>query len=575
MTTYGIDFGTTNSALASCTSGSTSVIPIDTPPGEWQTEGFDRVLPSVVAVDPSGSWRFGWDAKQPGRRRLDAAKRLLATENTVQVGTETLFVEEAAGALFGRIRDGGRAAGVEFDQAVITIPANSRGLARYRTRICAGLAGIETLALINEPTAAAMAFGSQLGDDERILVVDLGGGTLDVTILHAIGGVFMEQASAGVQRLGGIDFDQEIARRVMDEAPGSSSWTKEVKQEFLLDVELAKIRLTSRPEVALPVPGTGARTLTRAEVAGWLEHLVARLDEPVTQALDRAGMSLADIDHLLLIGGSCKMPAVRDRIVDLVRREPAVGIDPMTAVAEGAAVAAAIVKGEYDASFFVTTEHSLGTIVRDPEPGTSFSVIIPKTTTLPARESGTYLPVSDYQESVILSVIEGDERRPLDDEMNVELAVWDVPIPNPGPLGEVTFDVMFEYDTDGILHVSVTDQQTGASMYRADVGAVAGRSAEDLIGMHQRVDDLRTTATPPQAGAEPTESPAAPATNLPPEIVTALERARAKVAPMVAESDASQVLRLADELEAAAGTDRQSAALSELESLLRKWSYLF
>ncbi len=574
MTTYGIDFGTTNSALASCTAGSTSVVPIDSPPGEWQTEGFDRVLPSVVAVDGDGAWTFGWDAKQPGRRRLDAAKRLLATEDQVQVGTETLFVEEAAGALFGRIRDGGRAAGVEFDQAVITIPANSRGLARYRTRICAGLAGIETLALINEPTAAAMAFGAQLGDDERILVVDLGGGTLDVTVLHAIGGVFMEQASAGVQRLGGIDFDQEIARRVMDDVPGSTSWSKEVKQEFLLDVELAKIRLTSRPEVALSIPGAGARTLTRAQVAGWVEHLVARLDEPVNQALERAGMHLTDIDHLLLIGGSCKMPAVRDRIVDLVRKEPAVGIDPMTAVAEGAAVAAAIVKGEFDASFFVTTEHSLGTIVHEPDPGTSFSVIIPKTTTLPARESGVYLPVADYQDNVILSVVEGDERRSLDDEMNVMLAAWEVPIPNPGPLGEVTFEVMFEYDTDGIIHVSVTDQQTGLPMYRADVGSVVGRSAEELVGMHERVEDLRSAAPPPQVGADSGPS-SSTAEQLPPEVATALDRARSKVAPMVAESDAAEVLRLADALEASVGTDQQVAVLGELETLLRKWSYLF
>ncbi len=573
MTTYGIDFGTTNSALASCSAGTTTVIPIDSPPGEWRTEGFDRVLPSVIGVDPSGSWSFGWNAKQPGRRRLDAAKRLLATEDTVQVGTETLFVEEAAGALFGRIRDGGRAAGVEFDQAVITIPANSRGLARHRTRICAGLAGIETLALINEPTAAAMAFGAQVGDDERILVVDLGGGTLDVTVLHAIGGVFMEQASAGVQRLGGIDLDQEIARYVMDEVPGSSGWSKEMKQEFLLDVELAKIRLTTRTEVALPLPGGGSRTLTRAQVAGWLEPLVSRLDEPVREALNRAGMHLADVDHLLLIGGSCKMPAVRDRVVDLVRRDPAVGVDPMTAVAEGAAVAAAIIRGEYDASFFVTTEHSLGTTVKDPDFGTSFSVIIPKTSTLPAREVNSYVPVHDHQESVLIVVVEGDETRPLDDEVNVVLATWEVPVPNPGPVGEVSFELAFEYDTDGILHVSATDEQTGQVMYRADVGSITGRTPEDLVGMHSTVEGLRTEVDPDSLASTAADSPTTP--DLPPSVATALERARVKVAPMVSSDDAVRLGVLADALEAAVGTPDQDAALDELEQALRKWSYLF
>ncbi|MFZ4433863.1 MAG: Hsp70 family protein [Microthrixaceae bacterium] len=571
MTTYGIDFGTTNSALASCTNGSTSVIPIDSPPGEWLTEGFDKVLPSVIGIDAAGDWTFGWAAKQPGRRRLDAAKRLLATEDRIEVGAEELFVEEAAGALFGRIRDGGTAAGVAFDQAVVTIPANSRGLARYRTRICAGLAGIETLALLNEPTAAAMAYGARLGDDDRILVVDLGGGTLDVTVLHAVGGVFMEQASDGIQRLGGVDFDQEIARRVMDDIPASNSWSKDLRQEFLLDVELAKIRLSSRTEVALPIPGGGTRTVTRDEVRGWLDPFVTRVEEPIRQALHRAGMTMNDVDHLLLVGGSCKMPAVAERIVELVRRDPAEGIDPMTAVAEGAAVAAAILRGEYDASFYVTTEHALGTQVVDPDPGTSFSVIIPKTATLPAREHNGYVPVVDFQENLHVVVIEGDERRALEDEVNVVLAEWSISIPTPRPKDEVSFDISYEYDTDGILHVTVVDEGTGDVIHAGDVGSVVGRSPQQLVDMHRHVDDMRTSAPPPPVR----EVGGAADPSLPPEVAAALDRARVRVMPMVAESDAATVGDLADALEAAAGTDGEADALEALQSALRKWSFLF
>src|ERR1700722_3876731 len=202
---FGIDFGTTNSVLASVTSNGTDVFSLDDMlPGEWVNTGFDKVLPSVIGFDTSGTPIFGWAAKQQAASKLDAVKRLFATEDSVDIGGRSVKVEEAAAMFFRHIQSRAAAAGVleRVDRAVVTIPANSRGKARFRSKISAGLAGIEALALINEPTAAAMAHARSIGENQRILVFDWGGGTLDVTVLQATDGTFMEQSSKGVQRLG-------------------------------------------------------------------------------------------------------------------------------------------------------------------------------------------------------------------------------------------------------------------------------------------------------------------------------------------------------------------------------------
>ena len=222
---YGIDFGTTNSVLARATADGTEAIVLDDQlPGEWLGTGFDKVLPSVIGFDQGGQPIFGWRAKTDGSE-LEAVKRLSATEDQVVIGDQRLDVETAAATFFRHIQGQAAASGLmeRLDRAVVTIPANSRGKARYRTKLSAGLAGIEVSALINEPTAAAMAHARAIGQNQRILVFDWGGGTLDVTVLEAVSGVFIEETPKGIQRLGGIDLDQKFMEALLPRIPGSAA----------------------------------------------------------------------------------------------------------------------------------------------------------------------------------------------------------------------------------------------------------------------------------------------------------------------------------------------------------------
>lgn len=212
MKAVGIDFGTTNSLIAHWDGTAAECLDIGTPPAGW--EGFERVLPSVFARGTDDAALFGWAAKRAGTQRFEAVKRLFATQQDQIVDDSgySLDVEEVATMLFAHLKKAAADQGVDARQAIITVPANSRGLARKRTKICAGMGGFEVLGLINEPTAAAMAFGARNPGNRQLLVFDWGGGTLDVTIVRNVGGVFMEQASKGLPTKGGIDFDSRLMK---------------------------------------------------------------------------------------------------------------------------------------------------------------------------------------------------------------------------------------------------------------------------------------------------------------------------------------------------------------------------
>ena len=566
MSAVGIDFGTTNSVVAQYSGGRVDVVRVDKPPADWPG-GFDRVLPSVFALEPGRQPIFGWRAKRQARGSMKAVKRLFATEDKVTVGGEVFFVEEVAALLFSELRRAALAEGVDFSSAVGTVPANSRGLARSRTKVCAGMAGIEVPALINEPTAAAMAFGLTAADDQNILVVDWGGGTLDVTVLGVVGGIFMEQASKGVQRLGGIDFDRVVADRLAHDIAGASSWDAATRHEFELDVEQGKIRLSDADEVAVPIPGAGRRVLTRRSLEDWVRHLVVKVREPIERCLSDLHMTPRDIDHVLLVGGTCKMPSVRTLVAEIMGRDGARGVDPMTAVGEGAAVAAAILAGEHDSDFFVSTEHALGTVIQDEARRPRFSQLIGRNHKLPARETDQFSPVDDYQESIRLMVIEGDPERPLDHEDNVILRELSVPI-EPRPRAETLLDVTYEYDVSGILHVTVEDADTRKRLFAGDVAFATGRDPQDLVTMAGRVEDVIE-----RAGGRGSEASAGP--DLSEGARLALERARVKVIPFVPDDDAAVLQDLASQLEEAAVSGDVSEAQRRLEEALRRFSYLY
>lgn len=574
MSAIGIDFGTTNSVAAQYANGEIEVIHIGNPPLDWAEMGFDRVLPSVMALDDQRRMQFGWQAKLASTdAKFEAIKRLFKEEELATAGGEEFLVEEVASALFRHIRQSVVSTGIDFTSAVITVPANSRGLARYRTKVCAGIGEIEPLALLNEPTAAAMAFSKrQIADEQTVLVFDFGGGTLDVTLLDTRDGMFFEQASAGVQRLGGIDFDNVLFQDVMQHVANSDKWAGHEKNRIRLEVEKAKIKLSSQDEYTIVdaelVP-SGYR-ITRPRFNELTRQLVERSRPAIERVLSDVRMRPGDVDVLLLVGGTSNVPAVRQFVSEVAGQEPATGVDPMTAVGEGAAIAAAILTDEMtDTDFVVSTEHSLGTVVVDPrEPRLIFSPIIPRNQKLPASQTETFTPVFDDQESVRIQVIEGDETKPVEHMENVVLTQFEVPLDPPRPASEAGFDLKYTYDTDGLLHIDVTDAMTGETLTdRITVAFLGSKDPRELVSMAGRVRDAVDAGVVVERDLSE-DQPTDPRTH---ELVT---RARSKVMPFVDSDEAQRIDGLVDDLLKASESERQEAQ-EALESELRKHSYLW
>jgi molecular chaperone DnaK (HSP70) len=573
MTAIGIDFGTTNSVAAVFEGGSTEVLPIGEPSAEWVAMGFDRVLPSVVALDGDRQMVFGWQAKQLDTdMKFEAIKRLFREEETVTEGGEQFYVEEIAAALFGHIKQRVLATGVDFDSAVITIPANSRGLARHRTKVCAGMGGIPPIALINEPTAAAMAYARRHDiDQQEVLVFDFGGGTLDVTVLAVNDGMFFEQGSSGIARLGGVDFDRAVLRHIAEESPDSAGWSSADKARLRLEIEKAKIRLSSSEidETIISDPTLGAFRLTRPQLNDLTRPLVERSGEAIRRTLSDLRMTPDSIDQVLLVGGTSKVPAVRQFVTELLGKAPATGVDPMTAIGEGAAIAAAIMTGELaDSEFFLSTEHAMGTIVADQgAQQLRFGTVIPKNRKLPAQQTESFIPVTDFQDSVTVTVLEGDPSLPIGHPDNLVLASFSVPLDPPRPANEVQIDLTYTYDVDGLLHVDVTDGLSEEPLIDrltlSSQGAIGGR---ELVEMASRV-----RASVKDGSAVSGNS--VPASSLPPKSAALVATARSKVIPFVDDDDAVEIKSLVEALEQADDNDLQ-AAHDELEKAIAPFSYL-
>ncbi len=553
MTAFGIDFGTTNSVLATLSAGEVSTVELDEPEAAWAELGFDKVLPTVLA-ETGGAIEFGWKAKA-NPNRLAAVKRLFASDGDVTVGSHTLQLEEAGAIFFKQIKERAALSGLSMDQAVVTVPANSRGKARSITKAAAGLAGIEVLQLLNEPTAAAMAYCRQIDDDQLVLVFDFGGGTLDVTILRNCEGVFIEEASKGVGRLGGVDLDEAFRESIQSRVPSGSRLD-------LIDLELAKVKLSTQESTILSLLGGGTLEVTRGELEEAIRPLILRCRGPIDQCL--SDMGSPSIDHLVLVGGSSKIPLLQSYVREWVRLDPMPGIDPMTAIAEGAALAAGILTREVeDLEFFVSTEHALGTIVNNPDPGSSFSVLIGRNTKLPAEKSDGYVTLFDDQESVAIQVIEGDPALPLEHEDNVVLKVWEVPL-DPKPVSESGFLIRYRYDEDGILHVTATMESDGAVILDEQLTPSGAASKKDLVAIRKRLDNLRT--------AEP-DMPRSETSGLDPESAIAVRKATDKIMPFIDDVEKEQFQTLIDDLKAAEG-DEIPKAREELDAAIRNNSYL-
>jgi molecular chaperone DnaK len=579
VTSFGLDFGTTNSVLAHSHGNTVEVVAIDNPPGDWAQMGFDKLLPSVIGVADHGDLSFGWQAKIQPTNKLEAVKRLFKNSDAIRIGNREFLIEEPAAMFFSHLKRAASETGLDLHRAVVTIPANSRGLARYRTRLCAGLAGIEVAALLNEPTAAAMAHSIKASFDQTIVVFDLGGGTLDVTVLETVEGVFIERASKGIQQLGGIDFDRAFEEPLCAELPASRSWDQASRGQFRLAVERAKILLSSRDETNIQLPGGEYVTVTRDQFEWATRELVERTREPIDQCMRDLGVRPGDFDHLILVGGSSKVPAVERFVTDVLQKEPSSGVDPMTAIAEGAAIASAILSGDLeDNDFFVATEHALGTIVFDQVlDREAFSVLIPRNRRLPAEQTERYSPIVDHTPSLNVRVIEGMPDLPIDHEDNVILKQWEVAIDPPRPKDEVALDMHYHYDVDGILHVTVTDVGLNRVVLEDDVTYGVLRDKRELGKLARRVrDNMERGAVELDVDApvEPDVVISPTSTNLGPADRELIERARTKVIPFVEDSDAAEIEALVDKLSRAS-----EAARDEVRGLLTQalaaHAYLF
>jgi molecular chaperone DnaK len=571
MATIGIDFGTTNSVLAIWNTAGSQLVEIDDLPIKWAPYGFDGVFPTVMAKDENNRLTFGWEAKTKGVGTFNAVKRLFATQSDVALNNEgdAIDVEEVATMLFAEMRRRALTSGAVVDRAVITVPANSKGRARHRTKVCAGMAGFEVLALINEPTAAAMAYAQKHPEARRMMVFDWGGGTLDVTILRSVDGVFIEETSSGLPRSGGLDFDARLRKIVEESVPGLEALNPTERELLRNEIELAKIRLSTAEETSVELPGGKSLRVTRARFEQEVMPLIEESRIPIERCLKELGVGAGSFDALVLVGGTCRIPAVRTFVRNLVGIEPDPSFNPMTAVGEGAAIAAAILSGELDTSdFFVSTEHALGTWTLDGpnEDGLNFSTLIPKGHKLPAKASSPYYPVFRETESVNVQVVEGDPDAVGVNQDFVILKEWDVPLVKEYSEDSMrAFTLQFEYDVDGILHVLAIDNDTGTVLLDDDVSYGIATDKRELKKVADRARQAVETGTmSSEASVELTD----------PEAVKLLSQARNKVIPFLDDDECVEIIALADALEKA-GESEVTTARDALRRALAPHSYLF
>src|SRR5438309_634352 len=501
MAYIGIDFGTSNSVVANFRYGQAEVIA--------NQEGH-KWTPSVVTLRRDGSLAFGQEAKEnfDEQRSIRSIKRILGTPERVPLVGQNLRTEQIAVMLFGMLkRDAEKALNEAFTKAVVTIPANSKGLARHATKLCAGAAGMQVLTLINEPTAAAICYGLNAQQDQTVLVYDFGGGTLDVTILRIHHGVFEEISSKGIGKLGGDDLDLELAKVLagrFHQKTGYDIMNSPYKQQFMLAVEKAKIELSTEPTaVARKAALVPERQLSleeeieRSEFEKIIMPLIVKSGTAIDEALKLRGMRPKDIDKILLVGGTSKIPLVKRYVSEKLagkEPEPFDRVDPMTCVGQGAAIVSAILQGAPgldNYAYSVKLEHSLCANPINERRQVYLDPIVKRGSDIPCSFTKTYYPVADPAERVVISVYEGDMYDNPESPENVKLAEIPWEFKPPRPQRDGALDVCFEYGDDGILTVQINDTNVGhKKRYAIQQAGEDQMDASQLIKMKRINEDL-------------------------------------------------------------------------------------
>jgi len=488
----GIDLGTSNSAAASLIGGKPVIIQA----AEGASIG-GKAFPSVVAFSQDGQLMVG----EPARRQMlsnpegtvIAAKRKMGTDYKFRVLGKEYTPQQISAFILQKIKKDAEAfLGDTVDKAVITVPAYFNDNQRQATKDAGEIAGLEVVRIINEPTAASLAFGlDKVHHDLKIMVFDFGGGTLDVTIMEMGGGVFEVKSTSGDTQLGGTDMDNILIDYLVNEFKNQSGIDIKNDKAAMMRVreaaEKAKIELSNivTTEINLPFlaydqstgPKNFAIPLNRAKLEELLRPVVERCRNPMLQAIKDAKLSASDIEKIVLVGGPTRMPIVREFVKSVMNKEPERGVDPMEAVALGAAIQGAIISGEVSTDILLVdvTPLTLGVEVM----GGLKEILIERNTTIPTKKSKVFTTAADYQTAVTIHVVQGERTMASD---CVSLGMFNLagipPAPRSVPQIEVTFDI----DTNGILNVTARDARTGKEQ-SVDVKPSYGLTDEQVEAM--------------------------------------------------------------------------------------------
>ena len=557
----GIDLGTTNSCVAIMEGGNVTIIP--------NSEGA-RTTPSVVNIKDNGEVVVGEIAKRQAvtnpTSTVSSIKTHMGSDYKVEIFGKKYTPQEISAKILQKLKKDAEAyLGEEIKEAVITVPAYFTDSQRQATKDAGTIAGLDVKRIINEPTAAALAYGLEKKKEEKVLVFDLGGGTFDVSVLEISDGVIEVISTAGNNHLGGDDFDNEVINWLVTEFKKETgldlSNDKMAYQRLKDAAEKAKKELSTLMETSISLPfitmdATGPKhlemKLTRAKFDDLTKHLVEATQGPTKTALKDANLDTKDIDEILLVGGSTRIPAVQEWVENFFGKKPNKGINPDEVVAAGAAIQGGVLMGDVkDILLLDVTPLSLGIETA----GGVFTKMIEKNTTIPVKKSQVYSTYADNQTAVTINVLQGERARAIDNHSLGNFNLEGIPA---APRGVPQIEVTFDIDANGIVHVSAKDLGTG----KENNVTISGSSNLSKADIERMTKEAEANAEEDKKFQELVE-----ARNKADQLISATEKTLKENPDKVSEGDKKNIEDAIEELKKAKDGDDRGAIEAAIEKL--------